>query len=39
MLGYNDKLNWQQNADGLKVQMPAQQPNNNAVVFKIDGAV
>ncbi|MBB6110489.1 alpha-L-fucosidase [Mucilaginibacter lappiensis] len=39
ILGYNDKLNWQQNADGLKVQMPAQQPGKNALVFKIEGAV
>jgi alpha-L-fucosidase len=39
MPGYTDKLNWQQTGEGLKVQMPAQQPGKNAVVFKIEGAM
>jgi alpha-L-fucosidase len=39
MLGYNDKLTWQQTAEGLKIQTPAQKPADIAAVFKIEGAV
>ena len=38
LLGYQGKLNWQQTAEGLKIQTPAQQPQKNAIVFKIEGA-
>jgi alpha-L-fucosidase len=39
LLGYPDKLEWVQTADGLKVKMPAQQPCKNAVVLKISGVI
>ena len=39
MVGYPGKLNWQQAPEGLKVEMPAKQPGNNAIAFKIGGAI
>lgn len=36
LLGYNGKLKWQQNADGLAITCPAEMPFATSVVFKID---
>ncbi|SEV96149.1 alpha-L-fucosidase [Chitinophaga sp. YR573] len=38
MLG-NDKLNFQQTSEGLKVQLPQQPPCKEAFVLKIEGAI
>jgi alpha-L-fucosidase len=35
----NDKLNFQQSAEGLKIQLPEQIPGKNAFVIKIEGAI
>jgi alpha-L-fucosidase len=35
----NDSLNFQQTAEGLKVQLPEQPPCKNAFVLKIEGAI
>ena len=35
LLGYNDSLRWQQTVNGLAVDLPQQQPCNNAFVLKI----
>lgn len=35
----NDKLNFQQTSEGLKVQLPEQPPCKNAFVLKIEGAI
>jgi len=35
----NDKLTFQQTAEGLKVQLPEQAPCKNAFVLKIEGAI
>ena len=35
----NDKLNFQQTAAGLKIQLPEQAPGKDAFVLKIEGAV
>ncbi|PWK80120.1 alpha-L-fucosidase [Mucilaginibacter oryzae] len=39
MIGYHGKLNWQQTAEGLKIETPAVKPNDIAVVYKIEGAI
>ncbi|AYL96793.1 alpha-L-fucosidase [Mucilaginibacter celer] len=39
MVGYPGKLNWQQTAEGLKIQTPAVKPDDIAVVYKIEGAI
>jgi alpha-L-fucosidase len=39
MVGYPGKLNWEQTAEGLKIQTPAVKPNDIAVVYKIEGAI
>jgi alpha-L-fucosidase len=39
LLGSHSKLNWQQTNEGLKIETPAQQPENKAIVFKIEGIV
>lgn len=39
LLGYTDKLEWAQTAEGLKIKMPAQPPCKNAVVLKISGVI
>lgn len=39
LLGYKGKLEWSQTDDGLKVKMPLQQPCDNAIVMKIEGAI
>lgn len=35
----NDKLNFEQTASGLKIQLPEQAPGKDAFVFKIEGAI
>jgi len=35
LLGYNDKLEWQQTTNGLAVLLPEKQPCDNAFVLKI----
>jgi alpha-L-fucosidase len=35
----NDKLNFQQTTDGLKIQLPEQPPCKDAFVLKIEGAI
>jgi hypothetical protein len=35
LLGYAGKLKWKQEADGLKVEMPAEKPCDHAVALKI----
>lgn len=35
----NDRLNFQQTSEGLKVQLPEQPPCKNAFVLKIEGAI
>ena len=37
LLGYDKKVQWSQDAGGLWVSMPAEQPCENAVVLKIKG--
>ena len=37
LLGFNGKLNWNQDASGLAVQMPADKPSDHAVVLKVIG--
>jgi alpha-L-fucosidase len=35
----NDRLNFQQTSEGLKVQLPEQRPCKEAFVLKIEGAI
>jgi len=35
LLGHNGKVSWKQEADGLKVQMPAEKPSQHAVTLKV----
>jgi alpha-L-fucosidase len=37
LMGYQGKLEWSQNEEGLTVKMPAEKPCENAVVLKIEG--
>ena len=37
LLGFNEKLNWEQTATGLKVTMPNTKPSNHTIVLKIKG--
>jgi alpha-L-fucosidase len=39
LLGYNGTLEWSQTEEGLKAKMTGQQPLDNAVVLKIEGAI
>jgi len=39
LLGYRDRLNFQQTGEGLKVQLPDQAPGKIAFVLKIEGAI
>jgi alpha-L-fucosidase len=36
LLGYNGKLEWQQQADGLSITCPAAMPFETSIVFKIE---
>lgn len=36
LLGYNGKLNWKQEADGLAITCPQEMPYATSVVFKVD---
>ena len=36
LLGFKDKVQWVQEATGLRVQMPAEKPCNYSIGFKID---
>jgi alpha-L-fucosidase len=36
LLGYNGKLKWKQEADGLSISCPAKMPYETAVVFKVE---
>lgn len=36
MLGSNEKINWQQTNEGLKLSVPQQQPGKHAFVYQID---
>jgi alpha-L-fucosidase len=36
LLGYNGKLEWQQQADGLSITCPAKMPFETSIVFKIE---
>lgn len=38
LLGFKGKLNWNQDASGLTVEMPADKPSDHAVVLKVTGA-
>ena len=38
MLGYEGKLDWKQDANSLKVQMPSQKPSDHAVTLKVQMA-
>jgi alpha-L-fucosidase len=35
LLGHNDRLNWERNQEGLKIQMPSEKPCEHAFVLKI----
>jgi alpha-L-fucosidase len=35
LLGSDEKLTWRHDAEGLKINLPAQKPGNYAHVFKI----
>ncbi|MHC4556137.1 MAG: alpha-L-fucosidase [Planctomycetota bacterium] len=35
LLGYNDKLDWQRNQEGLKIQLPSTKPCDYAFTFQI----
>ena len=37
LLGFQGKLNWTQDENGLKVQMPPEKPSNHAIALKIVG--
>jgi alpha-L-fucosidase len=37
LLGFDGKLDWSQDEEGLKVKMPAQPPSENVVTLKITG--
>ncbi len=39
LLGHKGNLEWSQTDDGLKVKMPLEQPCDNAIVMKIEGAI
>jgi alpha-L-fucosidase len=38
LLGYDGKLQWTQEAQGLRVQMPAAKPSDHAIALKISPA-
>jgi len=38
LLGFGGKLQWTQEAGGLRVQMPPAKPCNHAITLKISGA-
>ncbi|MBI4874868.1 MAG: alpha-L-fucosidase [Acidobacteria bacterium] len=38
LLGFKGKLQWTQEAGGLKVGLPAEKPSEHAVVFRVEGA-
>jgi alpha-L-fucosidase len=35
LLGHPGRLNWTQEATGLKVQLPAEKPSDYAITFKV----
>jgi len=37
LLGFNDKVQWEQDETGLKIQLPAEKPCNHAIAFEISG--
>lgn len=39
LLGYDGKLEWEQERDGLRIKMPEMKPCDNAVTLKIDGVL
>ena len=39
LLGFDGKLDWSQDASGLKVILPPEKPCDHAIVFKIAGAI
>ena len=39
LLGYKGKIEWKQTDEGLKVQLPASAPCENAIALKINGAI
>jgi len=39
LLGYDEKVEWSQEAAGLRVRMPAQKPSDHAITLKVTGAL
>jgi alpha-L-fucosidase len=35
LLGHKGKVQWKQEADGLKVQTPAEKPSDHAIALKV----
>jgi alpha-L-fucosidase len=38
LLGFDDKVEWAQTPEGLKVQLPKEKPSSYAIAFRIDAA-
>ena len=38
LLGFDGKLDWKQDQNGLSIMTPAKKPSDYAVVFKVTGA-